>query len=123
MSIMHHARSALISAVFLTLVGTASAFAGDMGAVDAGAGNAAVGDARGDDHDSVYWAVKKGDALPLIDILTKERVLVGVEIVAVKFEEHDGQPYYEIYYIDKAGRRREGVFDARTGKPMRDPDE
>lgn len=90
-------------------------------------GGAAAGRAQGvsvdDDHDSVYRAVKQGHVMPLIDILEKARPLIGSEIVGVDFEGGAKKPFYEIYYIDKKGRRREAFFDARTGAPVHEPDE
>jgi hypothetical protein len=88
---------------------------------------AAAGRAQGvpadDEHDSAYRAVKQGHVLPLIDILEKARPLIGDEIVGVDFEGKASKPFYEIYFIDKKGRRREAFFDARTGDPVHEPDE
>ena len=77
-----------------------------------------------DDHDSAYKAVKGGDVLPLIDILRKARPEIGSEIVGVDYETSGGKPFYEIYFIDKTGHRREAYFDARTGdRVQRPPDD
>lgn len=105
---MHRNRFMLILVALLLLAARGIGRAGDL-----------PGD---DDHNSAYRAVKEGHILPLITILKKERPVIGDEIVGVDFEGGD-KPFYEVYFIDKAGRRREAFFDARTGESIKPKDE
>ncbi len=71
-------------------------------------------------RDDLSEARKRGEVLPLARILIMVRPAVGDRVVDVEFEREDGRPVYEIYYLDKAGRRREVYVDARTGSVIRE---
>lgn len=65
--------------------------------------------------DSVYEGARSGKILPLAEIYIRVRRQIAGEIIETKFEHRDGQPAYEIYFLDKKGRRKEIYVDARTG--------
>lgn len=71
------------------------------------------------DRDALSEARKRGDVLPLARILIMVRPVVGDRVVDVELEREDGRLVYEIYYLDKAGRRHEAYVDARTGSLIR----
>lgn len=71
------------------------------------------------DRDGLSEARKRGEVLPLARILIMVRPVIGDRVVDVEFEREDGRPVYEIYYLDKAGRRHEVYVDARTGSVIR----
>ncbi|MEM5472267.1 PepSY domain-containing protein [Hoeflea sp. AS60] len=61
-------------------------------------------------------AVKKGEILPLSDILKTIRPQIGGKIREIEFEYSEGTPIYELYVLDGAGRRLKYEIDARTAK-------
>jgi uncharacterized membrane protein YkoI len=79
----------------------------------------ALADKRGrddDDRDDLARATAKGNVLPLADILTRTKQQITGRVVEIEFDDDDdGRARYEIYWIDKAGRRHETEVDARTG--------
>ncbi len=72
-----------------------------------------------DASDSVYEGAKSGKILPLAEILKRVRGQITGEILDAKFEQLDGRPAYEIYFLDKKGRRREIYVDAKTGAALK----
>jgi uncharacterized membrane protein YkoI len=73
---------------------------------------------RNEDHrvsDRVYEGARTGKILPLVEILKQARGQITGEVIETKFEQKDGRPAYEIYFLDKKGRRKEIYVDARTG--------
>lgn len=79
-----------------------------------------------DDHDAaqeVYEGAKSGKFLTLAQIIARADFLAGLEIIEAKFEKRGAVPAYEIYYLDKSGRRREVYLDARTGKILNQSEE
>lgn len=86
---------------------------------------AAQADDDHDDHDedheerrNLNAAIERGEILPLTEILSRTRGKIEGRVVEIEFEhEHEhGLPIYEIYVLQKDGRRREYEIDARTGK-------
>lgn len=68
--------------------------------------------------DEVYEGAKSGKILSLVEILKRAMPYIKGEIIETKYEEKDGRPAYEIYFIDNKGRRKEIYVDARTGAPL-----
>jgi uncharacterized membrane protein YkoI len=82
---------------------------------------AAAGPVQADDDDrrereEATDARRRGEILPLAEILELVRERTGSRIVEVEYERDDGVPAYEIYFIDEKGRRREITVDARDGQ-------
>lgn len=78
----------------------------------------ALADKRGkdnDDRDDLARATARGHVLPLAEILTKTKQQITGRVVEIEFDDDDGRARYEIYWIDKAGRRHETEVDGRTG--------
>ncbi len=71
------------------------------------------------DRDDLSEARKRGEVLPLARILIMVRPVIGDRVVDVEVEREDGRLVYEIYYLDKDGRRHEVYVDARTGSVIR----
>lgn len=72
-----------------------------------------------DDHDRARLAVERGEALPLVEILTRVRPLLGGEVVGVSFEREDGRWIYEFRVIATAGRLLEVHVDAATAEILK----
>ncbi len=81
---------------------------------------AALAPARADDdlrqREKLSAAVKKGEILPLSDILKAIRPQIGGKILEIEFENSKAGPIYELYVLDGTGRRLEYEIDARTAK-------
>lgn len=81
--------------------------------------------ARGDENESerhrqqeIFEARKDGTIRPLDEILAAIREKTGGNILEVESEITDGRVFYEIYYLDKSGRRHEVLIDAATAKTV-----
>lgn len=73
------------------------------------------------DHDQAeeaYEGARQGAFLSLSDVIKRASPKIDGEIVKAKFEKVGGIPAYEIYFLDKQGRRQEIYLDARTAKPI-----
>lgn len=68
------------------------------------------------DQERALRAVQSGEALPLIQILSRLQQQIDGDIVATEIEEEHGALVYEIKYIDRSGRLLEVEVDARTGE-------
>ncbi len=75
---------------------------------------------HGETHEKLDEARKQGKIMP-IELLLKllEEKLKG-EILEIELDDKDGRLYYEIYYLDSAGRRIEINVDAATGEILKD---
>lgn len=72
-----------------------------------------------DDHrqrDNIDAAVKKGEILPLSEILKRVKPQINGKILEIEFENSKSNPLYEIYVLDRSGRRVEYEVDARTAR-------
>ncbi len=65
--------------------------------------------------DEAYESSKSGKILSLVEILKRAMPYIKGEIIETKYEDKDGRPAYEIYFLDSKGRRKEIYVDARTG--------
>lgn len=77
---------------------------------------AAVAD---DDHrkrDDIDAAVRKGEILPLSEILKRVKPQIDGKILEIEFENSKNNPIYEIYVLDRSGHRLEYEVDARTAR-------
>ena len=71
-----------------------------------------------DDHrqrDEIDAAVSKGEILQLSEILERIKPKIDGKILEIEFEHSKRKPIYEIYVLDRSGRRLEYEIDARTG--------
>ena len=66
------------------------------------------------DYDQARSAVERGEALALVDILTRVRTDLGGEVVGVEFEHKRDRWVYEFKVIDPGGRLWEVYVDAAT---------
>ena len=72
-----------------------------------------------DDHhqrDNVDAAVRKGEILQLSEILNRVKPQIDGRILEIEFENKKNNPVYEIYVLDRSGRRLEYEVDARTAR-------
>jgi uncharacterized membrane protein YkoI len=70
------------------------------------------------EREELTAARKRGEILPLAEILDRWESQTGGRIIEVEFEKDDGRTIYEIYYLDAGGRRREIKIDARDGSEL-----
>lgn len=71
-----------------------------------------------DDHrrrDDIDAAVRKGEILQLSEILKRVKPQIDGKILEIEFENNKNNPIYEIYVLDRSGRRLEYEVDARSG--------
>jgi uncharacterized membrane protein YkoI len=73
-----------------------------------------------DDREELSAAARSGPLLPLAEILGSVAGRIDGRIADIEFEQEHGRPIYEIYWIDKNGRRRELHVDARDGRVLSD---
>jgi uncharacterized membrane protein YkoI len=66
------------------------------------------------DYDQARGAVERGEALTLVEILTRVQPDLGGEVVGVEFERKRDRWVYEFKVIDPAGRLWEVYVDAAT---------
>ena len=72
-----------------------------------------------DDHrqrDDINAAVRKGEILQLSEILKRVKPQIDGKILEIEFENRKNNPIYEIYVLDRSGRRLEYEVDARTAR-------
>lgn len=72
-----------------------------------------------DDHrqrDDINAAVRKGEILQLSEILERVKPQIDGKILEIEFENRKNNPIYEIYVLDRSGRRLEYEVDARTAR-------
>ena len=70
--------------------------------------------------EEVYKGTRTGEFLTLVQILGVVADDIPGEIIETKFERIGDVPAYEIYFLDKQGRRKELLVDARTGVVLQD---
>ena len=70
--------------------------------------------------EEVYKGTRTGEFLTLVQILGVVADDIPGEIIETKFERIGDVPAYEIYFLDKRGRREELLVDARTGAILKD---
>ena len=76
-------------------------------------------DADHDQAEEAYEGARQGAFLSLAEVIKRASPDIDGEIVKAKFERVAGIPAYEIYFLDKHGRRQEIYLDARTAKPIK----
>ncbi len=72
-----------------------------------------------DDQERVWEARKRGDILPLEDILAKVLRLHPGEVLEIELDDDDGELIYEIEVLTRRGIVLEMDVDARTGKILK----
>ena len=70
------------------------------------------------DHDRALKAVRKGEVLPLEQVLTTVRAKYKGTVVHTELERKHGVWMYELKILDQNGRMREVYINAKTGKLM-----
>ncbi len=68
------------------------------------------------DHEQARRLVESGDILPLETILKKYQASAPGDILEIEFEIEEGQPVYEIEWLDADGQVWEWKIDARNGE-------
>ncbi|WP_029030663.1 PepSY domain-containing protein [Salinarimonas rosea] len=71
-----------------------------------------------DDHVAAREAVRRGEALPLAEILAAIPPHVAGRVIEVELEREDGLLVYEITLVAADGRVRELVVDAATARVL-----
>ena len=67
-------------------------------------------------RDDVDAAVRKGEILQLSEILKRVKPQIDGRILEIEFKNKKNNPIYEIYVLDRSGRRLEYEVDARTAR-------
>jgi uncharacterized membrane protein YkoI len=74
---------------------------------------------RDRDHDQARWAVQRGEALPLLAILSRVRSDLGGEVVGVSFKRRRDNWVYEFKVIGPSGQLTEVYVDAASAKILK----
>jgi len=69
-----------------------------------------------EDHDAARAAVRRGEALPLAEVIAAVRAELPGDIVEIEFEREHGRWVYEFKVIDQSGHLREIYVDAATAE-------
>ncbi len=72
------------------------------------------------DHNQALDLVKSGDIIPLAIILKKLQKLEQGQIIEVELEKKNKQLIYEIELVNNEGVIKEYIFDAKTGKLIKE---
>jgi uncharacterized membrane protein YkoI len=75
---------------------------------------------HGENHEKLDEARRHGTIMPIELILKALKEKLKGEIVEIELDDKDDRLYYEIYYLDSAGRRIEINVDAATGEILKD---
>jgi len=87
---------------------------------------APVASVADDDHHKrhdIDAAVRKGEILQLSEILKQVKPQIDGRILEIEFENSKHHPTYEIYVLDRTGRRLEYEVDARTARIISQEDD
>jgi uncharacterized membrane protein YkoI len=71
------------------------------------------------DHDRALKAVRKGEVLPLEQVLTTVRTQFKGDVVHTKLDREHGVWVYELKILDRRGHMREIYVNAKTGKLLK----
>jgi uncharacterized membrane protein YkoI len=80
------------------------------------------GSAEPSDHDAIWGAVKRGEMIPLADLIRMVRDKLPGEITGVEVERAHGRWVYEFRIVDNRGHMFAVHVDARNGDISRDTD-
>ncbi len=72
------------------------------------------------DHNQALDLVKSGDIIPLATILIKLQKLEQGQIIEVELEKKKKRLIYEIELVNNEGVIKEYIFDAKTGKLIKE---
>lgn len=67
------------------------------------------------DHDRARAALRRGEVMPLRDIIAKAEEAFPGRLLEVELDEEDGRIVYEMEMLSPDGRLIKLVYDARTG--------
>jgi uncharacterized membrane protein YkoI len=84
---------------------------------------AAVGIVHGDDYEDAYRLRERREILPLEELLRRLDLGADTRILEIESELEHGRHVYEIEYLDRTGRIREVLIDARSGEVLPDQEE
>lgn len=71
-----------------------------------------------DDHDRALRLRERREILPLEELLLRLDLGQGARILEIESEMEQGDPVYEIEYVDGSGRIREVLIDAKSGRVL-----
>ncbi len=74
----------------------------------------------GDNREKLDDARSHGKIMPIDLLLKLLKEKLNGEIVEIELDDNDGGLYYEVYYLDSAGRRIVIYVDAATGAILKD---
>lgn len=75
-----------------------------------------------DDHDSALRLRERGEILPLEELLRRLDLGPGTRVLEIESEIEHGRALYEIEYVERGGRIRKVVVDARSGVVLKEKD-
>jgi uncharacterized membrane protein YkoI len=78
------------------------------------------GSAEPSDHDAIWGAVKRGEMIPLADLIGMVRDRLPGEITGVEVERARGRWVYEFHIVDDKGHLFSVHVDPRSGDISRD---
>jgi uncharacterized membrane protein YkoI len=84
---------------------------------------ATVASVQGDDYEEAYRLRKRQEILPLEELLRRLDLGADTRILEIESELEHGRHVYEIEYLDRGGRVREVLIDARSGEVLADQEE
>ncbi|MCR9122881.1 MAG: PepSY domain-containing protein [Phyllobacteriaceae bacterium] len=87
--------------IFLPLLAAMAVFPGTVGA---------------DDQDRALEAVRRGEILPLADILAVVDARFGGRVIEIELDADDGVYVYEMELVSAQGRLYEVYVDAKSGR-------
>lgn len=82
-----------------------------------------VGTGQGDDYEEAYRLRERQEILPLEELLRRLDLGADARILEIESEFEHGRRVYEIEYLDRGGRIREFLIDARNGDVLSDEEE
>ena len=84
---------------------------------------AVVGIGYGDDYEDAYRLRARQEILSLEELLRRLDLGADTRILEIESELEHGRHVYEIEYLDRRGRIREVLIDARSGEVLADQEE
>jgi uncharacterized membrane protein YkoI len=84
---------------------------------------AIVASVQGDDYEEAYRLRARQEILPLEELLRRLDLGTDTRILEIESELEHGRHVYEIEYLDRTGRIREVLIDARSGQVLADQEE
>lgn len=75
-----------------------------------------------DDHDAALWLRERGEILSLEELMRRLDLAQDTRILEIESEMEHGRAFYEIELLERGGRIRKILVDARTGAVVKEKD-